>query len=138
MEFLKSANDYLNSNPWLNAIFLLLAIVSILASVIFYIKSRKSRIPTYIIRSINLVREHIKKIKSVEIQYLGNRVEDLTISKLMFWNAGKETIDSDDVANVDPIKIILINEAKILDAEILYQKNTANNFTIDILREIMK
>lgn len=134
MEIFKRITDYLNNNPWLNVIFLALALLSIIVSIILYIKSKKSRIPTYSVRSVNLIKENIKKIKSVEILYEGKKVENLTITKLALWNAGKETIDSKDVAQVNPIKIILKNGAKILDSEIIFQKNPSNNFTINIDR----
>jgi hypothetical protein len=132
MEIIKSINEFLTNNPWLNAIFLILAILGISISVILYIKSKRVRIPVYSIRSINLIKSKLRKIKSVEILYQGDKVDNLTISKLALWNAGKETINSQDVAKIEPLKISLKNNSIILDAEVLYQKNPANNFKICI------
>ena len=124
--------EYLDQNPWMNLIFLFLALISIIISVVLYIKSKKSRLPFYSIRSINLIKEKISKIKSVEILYEGNKVDNLTISKLAFWNSGKETIDANDVAKLNPVRIIPKHDKIILDSEILFTKNTSNNISIDL------
>lgn len=124
--------DFFNNNPVLNIVSLLLAIFGIVFTTYFYYKSKKSRIPIYIIRTINLVRENIKKIDTVEILYSGEKINNLSISKIAFWNAGKETISSDNISLSNPIKVVISDGFEILDTEILFQKNTANDFKVKI------
>ncbi|MEX2410640.1 MAG: hypothetical protein WD607_04590 [Candidatus Paceibacterota bacterium] len=58
-------------------------------------------------------------------------MNNISISKIAFFNNGQETIKNSDVAATDQIKITVPPEFRILDSEILYQKNKANNFRIE-------
>jgi len=107
-------------------------VVGFSVSLYFYTKSVKTKMPIYAIRTINLIRDNIRKISVVEILYSKNKINNLSITKIALWNGGKETINSDDVAPTVPVRVEIDKEYDILDAEILFQKNTANNFQIDI------
>ena len=63
--------------------------------------------PIYILRTVNLVRENVQKIDTVNILYAGNKVNNLSITKIAFWNDGKETINNSDVAQNNPIRLII-------------------------------
>lgn len=121
-----------NGNPILNVVSLLLAILGLVFTIYFYFKSKKSRNPTYIVRTINLIKENAQKIDTVSILYSGEKVKNLSISKIALWNDGKETIDSKDVALNNLVKIKIKDEFEFLDSEILYQKNKANDFKIQL------
>lgn len=71
---------------------------------------------------MNLVRENVQKIDTVNILYAGNKVDNLSITKIAFWNDGKETINNSDVAQNNPIRLIIDKDLYFLDAEIIYQK----------------
>ncbi len=131
-DVITSIYEFFNANPVFNLISLLLGLLGILLSFYFYFKSIKNRIPIYVIRTINLVKEKIQKIDTVKIMYSNREINNLSISKIAIWNDGKETINKNDVANSSPIKININNNFNILDAEILYQKNNANDFKIEI------
>ncbi|AWL09499.1 hypothetical protein HME7025_01646 [Aquirufa nivalisilvae] len=124
--------NFFNGNPALNIISLLLGVAGILFSFYFYFKSKRSKIPTFAIRTINLIRDKIQKIDTVEILYSGEKVNNLSISKIAIWNDGKETINKTDVASNNPLKIKIKDNFKFLDAKVLYQKNDANDFIIQI------
>lgn len=81
---------------------------------------------------MNLVRENVQKIDTVNILYAGNKVNNLSITKIAFWNDGKETINNSDVAQNNPIRLIIDKDCIFLDAEIIYQKNPSNDFNISI------
>lgn len=125
--------EFINQNPWLNVLFILLTLISIFLSFWFYFKSKKSKKPTYALRTFNLIKEKINKIDSVEIQYHNNRIDNLSISKLAIWNNGKETISSTDVSQNDPFLISIEKDFSILDCDILFEKNPANGFSINKL-----
>jgi hypothetical protein len=124
--------DFFNGNPVLNVVSLVLAILGLVFTIYFYFKSKKNRNPTYVVRTINLVRENVKKIDTVAILYSGEKVKNLSISKIALWNEGKETINSGDVALNNSIKIKIKDEFEFLDSEILFQKNSANDFRIQL------
>jgi len=114
----------------INIIFLSLTIFSLLLSYIFYIKSKKSRLPFFISRSFNLIWPQASKMEKLKVIYDDQKIESLTVTKLALWNKGKETIDSDDVAPIDPIRISVKNPYKILDTKVIYQTKVANNFRL--------
>lgn len=124
--------ELFNNNPLLNAFSLFLAILGIIFTTYFYFKSKRIRMPIYILRTVNLVRENVQKIDTVNILYAGNKVNNLSITKIAFWNDGKETINNSDVAQNNPIRLIIDKDCIFLDAEIIYQKNPSNDFNISI------
>ena len=54
--------NWLNNNQWLNLIFLILAILSIIISIYLYRKSRKNKKPLFDKRSINVISEDVKNL----------------------------------------------------------------------------
>jgi hypothetical protein len=132
MDFLQEIYTFFRGNPTLNIISLLLGISGLILSFYFYSKSKKSRKPVFIIRTINLIKESLNKIETVNILYGTNKIDNLSISKIAFWNDGRETINSTDIASLAPICVVISSEYEILDAEIIFQKNVANNFQISI------
>lgn len=121
---------WLGSNPWLAISSFFIAIVGIILAIGFYLKSRRLKIPCYSIRSINVVQDLISKFESLEIRYAGDAIENLTVTKLAFWNWGKETINSSDIASADPLLVRATEGYKILEAKVIYANNPANQFSI--------
>ncbi|MDR1346945.1 MAG: hypothetical protein LBJ63_00725 [Prevotellaceae bacterium] len=121
-----------SGNTIFNIVMFFVAVIALCCSFYFYKRSQTIKKPTYIIKTINLIRNNIKKIKSVEILYDGKNIKNLSVSKIALWNAGKETIRTEDVAQKKPIKIMIDNKSLILDAAIVFQKNEANNFGLFI------
>jgi hypothetical protein len=128
-------DKYIFNNPYMETIFLFLTIASIGLVVIFYLRSKRNKSPKYAIRSINLVEDFVNDLKSLEMKYNGEQINDLTVSKVAFWNKGRETIHKLDIAKADPIKIQAKDGFRILDAKIIYQKKSANLFTTNINQE---
>ncbi|NLI37127.1 MAG: hypothetical protein GX416_11535 [Bacteroidales bacterium] len=105
-----------------------MAILGIILSVYFYIKAKKKKRPTYIVKTNNLVKESVQRIRSIQILYEDKTIANLSATKILFWNDGNETIDHTDVAKTNPIKITIDQKYEILEADILYSKNKDNNF----------
>jgi len=134
---MNSILDFLNDNRWLNLIFLVLALGSILVSVYLFLKSRKRKIPTYLMKTFNLFKDKVATIEKVKITYSDNPIENLSITKVSIWNRGNDVINFSDVAPKNPIMIKASDKNEILDAQIVYNHNTNNNFHI-ILNEDKK
>lgn len=120
------------NNSYFNFISFIIAIIGIILSIYFFQKSKKSKKPMYLSRTINLVKENIHKIETVKITYNDSPISNLSITKIAFWNDGKETINITDIAHNDPIKIKINEDFQILDAEIIYKKKLSNDFNIKI------
>lgn len=129
---MENIKNFIEGNVIFNIVMFIIAIASIIITIYIYIRSRKDKKPTYIIRTINLIRDTIKNIDNVKILYKNDTINNLSISKIALWNDGKETINSADVAPIDPIKIAIKNEYDILYADFLYKKNEVNNFKYEI------
>lgn len=132
MILLISITTWLNNNQWLNLIFLFLALISIILTLIFYLKSKKKKQPIYTIKSFSLIREKLTKLKDVKITYKEEDIDNLTLTKIALWNKGNDTINSYDVAPKDWIRVEINNEYDILESEIIFIKKNANNFKIDL------
>jgi hypothetical protein len=77
-----------------------------------------------------LITDNVKKIEAIEIQFNGKRVQNLSLTHFALWNRGKDTINRQDVAPKDPLKILVVPPAELLAAEIMYTSNATNNFLI--------
>jgi hypothetical protein len=120
--------NYLNSGN----IGILLSIVFGLLAIYLYFIGKKQRKPTYIVRTIRLVSSKLKDIDNIKISYAGANIENLSISKIALWNAGKETINSADIPPTSPIKLEIEPKYEFLGANILYQKKVSNNFKLEM------
>ncbi len=126
-EILNNITQFLNGNIWFNIATLLIAIFGFIFTVVFYRKGKKTKKPTYTIVTNNLVRDSIKDIDSVQITYKGENIPNLSVSKVTFWNAGKDTIQKFDMSKNFPLKVTIKEGYRILDAKIIYQKNVASS-----------
>lgn len=120
------------ATPWFNAISMLLAVIGVLIGFIFYFRAKRVRLPTYAIRNFNIVKDKVERINEVEVCYQKDKIENLSISRIAIWNAGRETINPENMAPADLLRITSGDGVRILDVRILYEKNKANNFSLDI------
>lgn len=130
--FANIISDFLNENPYVTLIVFICTVASVVLALYFYYKSKKYRKPTYIVRTINLVNRNIKHKSVIDFLYLDQKINNISFTKIAFWNDGKDTINYSDIARSAQLKIETINDYKILDCKILYQKNTANDFKTTI------
>jgi hypothetical protein len=135
MELLDQFLKWLNSNPWLNLVFLFLSVFSIIISFYLFFKSKKRKIPTYLLKTFNLIRDRVNKIEEVKITYTNQQIKNFSITKAAIWNKGNEIINKTDIAPKDPIRLIIQDEYEILNAQITFVKNEANNFSISIAKD---
>jgi len=124
--------SFLNQNQWLNLIFLVLALISILISLFLFFLSKKEKSPLFNVKHLNLVKGHIRKLDRVKITYNNEEVKDLTLTRVSFWNQGKETIDKSDIAQADPLRVQLPEGSILLEASLDYVHNIVNNISIKL------
>lgn len=121
--------EYIDINVFTQILSLSIGIIGLFLAILFYRKGKKNKKPIFSIRSYNLVNELSGKIPKLEVLYSGNKINNLTISKIAFWNDGNGTIKNQDIAPADPIKILTDDKIEIFEAEIL-EKIDANNFEL--------
>lgn len=115
---------------WYNLIAITLAAASLVYGIVInYIQTKKKE-PVYWIHTTHMFREMVKDVKGLRILYNNNEVSDLSSTKFVFWNKGKDAIKQTDIASKNPIRITIDSEYEILDVFIDKFTNEDNNFTI--------
>ena len=106
-----------------------IAFISILLSVLAYIHSRRTQKPKYLISSASL-RNEVFENSTIKLRQGNRDIPCLTISKFALWNTGI-TLNKEDIAERDPIRITTNNEAEILEVQELYSEDQ-NNYRCEI------
>lgn len=130
MGLLSSLSELLVANPWLSVLSVIIAVFGVVVMIALYFRSKRVRLPCYAIRSINLVSDLVGTVEPLEMLYSGQPIENLTATRIAFWNAGRETIRREDIASAAPLTVRVKDGCEILDHKILYEKNTANRFSV--------
>jgi len=106
--------------------------IGVVVSYFFYRKSLRIKEPCWAIRSNNLIQGYSDKFERLRVTFNGEEVENLTITKVLFWNNGTDTIDRHDIETVNKLRIECKNKVKILDVKILACNNPSNQFDVTI------
>lgn len=122
--------DLVSSTKWSFLISSLFAIISIVLAIIFFIKGRKFKNPRYSIRSNSLIKNFTQQINGLNISYNNQPISSVTVSKIAFWNKGKETLNYSDFAEADPFEIC--SNSEILSASIIFSRNKTNSVSCKI------
>jgi hypothetical protein len=130
-------NQWLADNPWFAIVASVASLISIPLAFVLFVRGKRERKPCYAFRSFNLIRGVAKKIPEIQISYSGHGepIEQFTITRLVFWNDGRETINKQDIAKGEPLEIIGKEGVKILNANVISEKNPANQFECSLSRD---
>ncbi len=105
-------------------------IIGLALAIFFHRKSKIFKALKYVEDSRPLIQNSKSVHDDVEVTFKGNHQENLTVSRLTFWNSGRKTIDANDVATAAPITIVVPNEHEFLAARILYVTDEKTKITI--------
>ena len=114
------------------AVGLFLSLPGIVVAVVFYYRGRRIKLPCYATTSTNLVTDLVSRLDRLQILYADEPVPTLTATKVLFWNAGADTISRTDVPEGDPIVVRVGPGLRVLDATVLKVTNLVNRFETDI------
>jgi hypothetical protein len=122
--------DALN-NPLITLLSLALAVVSIVLACVFFHKSRRIKEPCWAVRSINLIKGYSARLRDLDVLFRGERVENLSISRIAFWNHGSDTINAADIPTKSPLQIT-VKDIRLLDIRILQTNHDSCNFSVEL------
>ena len=108
----------------------LASLIGVPLAIYFYLKSRRFKQLAYSFKSTSFVRDYQSKIPDLELFYKGSKVPNITLTRFVFWNSGRETINETDVAKTDELKLEIAEPAVLLNAEIIPPVRDANILTI--------
>ena len=111
---------------------IILGIAGLATGYIFYKKSLKIKQPMYIIRTNNLIQDSISQMSGLEVAYKGRFISNLSVSKVLFWNSGSETLDNQDIVKTNPLRIECAEDKNILDATVTASNNQSNQLAIEV------
>lgn len=117
--------DWLSS-PIATLIGLLAGLIGLILTIVFYFKSKRDKEPYWSIWTIGLFKNFSSTVEGLEAQYLGEKVKDLSISNVIFWNHGRLTINQSDLTEADPLRLELKGNRRILNATVLAVNNHAS------------
>jgi hypothetical protein len=105
-----------------------IALILTLIGIRLAVKYNREKLPFYSMRGFNLMKDYSSNLKNLEVLYERNKIDNLSITNLIFWNAGRETINNSDIVSSDPLRLICNGSGKFLDAKIIYSNNPSNKF----------
>lgn len=129
-------NDWLSNisgNPYFNLLSIIAGVIGVVTlplSIYLYLRQKRERKPRFDHRSYEIIENLSSKITGIDVTYGGNSIPNLTITKIAFWNVGRETITTSDIPEKEPLGVRFDEGTEILDSSVVYQSTEANNFSI--------
>jgi hypothetical protein len=117
------------ASPWVtHAVTLVIGIASAAVTIRYGMLRRLK----YRCKSFRLIVDSTTKLPELEVRYpgFGQPVENVTVSKVALWNAGRGTIKKGDVLGKDNLRITIDQKYVILSAGIVQQENHLNAFEV--------
>lgn len=106
-------------------------IIGIPLSTYFYFKSKKEKMLRFEIKSNNIFKDFESIIGNVKVTCDDKSISTLTITSILMWCDGKETIYDKDIATQMPLIVKAKDGKEILEAKIVSCNNQANNITLE-------
>lgn len=122
--------ESLSTNPVVTLGSFILAVLGIILAIVFYIRSQKNKTPCFEGSSNTLIEGLHKSLDGLEIHYKGQSQERITVTKIVFWNAGKDTIDSSDLVELDQLRVATPKSIDILDIKIIDVSSSSNSVSL--------
>jgi hypothetical protein len=107
-----------------------IGLISLSLAITFFLLGRRARLkgPTWAVRSNNLVRGFASSLPDLEILFRNEKVETLTVTRIAFWNRGRATIDANDIAPADPLRIATLGNSRLLDVKVVQINSGPSKF----------
>jgi hypothetical protein len=122
--------DSLANNPLISIGSLALGMLGVLLAIVFYIRAQKNKTPCFDYSNNTLIEGLHKALDGLEVRYKGVSQERITITKVVFWNDGRETIDRQDLVQKDPLRIVCPNNLEVLDVQVVSDNADLNSIVV--------
>lgn len=115
--------------PWIIAMIVGVGFgTATVASLVVAIRSRRIRRLSWSIRSNTLIRGRQPTLPDLTIRYRNQQLDNLTVSGVIFWNDGNQTIDRTDIADNDPLRVETAGGVKLLAVNVLASTSDPSPF----------
>ena len=107
-----------------------LAVLGIVASIYFGVRSKRIKRITYYRQTKRLILPGDRIKPELHVFYASKEIDNISVSLYTLWNSGNETLQSDDIVSSKPIEILVDESGEILDAQIVKQSEDSCDFNI--------
>lgn len=125
-----STINTLASNPWITLGGFIIGALGLVLAIVFYFKSKKDRIPCYVVSSNTLIEGIDKALDGLQLLYKGQPQSRISVTKIAIWNDGRETIDRNDFVLANPVRVLCPPVLDILDVRVSQVSSEANPVNI--------
>lgn len=111
--------------------------LGVLFSIAIGVYQKKDRKPYCAVRNFVIIGNAKITVEGLKIHFAGygSDIDNLSIARLAFWNAGKEPIRNTDITTSDPLTIAPLGNAKMLGVSVLQCNNVASKVAVAVRRE---
>ncbi|MDC8772088.1 hypothetical protein [Roseateles albus] len=134
----ESTINALASNPWVTLGGFIIGALGLVLAIVFYAKSKKDRLPFYEVSTSTLIDGVDKALDGLQLYYKEQLQSRITVTKIVLWNDGRETIDKNDLAELDPVRVSCSSGTDILDIQVTQISSVANAVRIGESSEFNK
>lgn len=124
--------EKLMESPFAWAFLSIITIVSLGYSMICNHRNKEKLEFSYCLKSNSLIRKKKSKFEKLSIEYDGQQIDDLCVSKFTVWNSGNKTINCTDIVESKELTVSVNNECRVLDVELIACSEKTNNFLVEI------
>lgn len=120
--------EQLATSPALAFTSFVLGVISLIAGFVFFFKGRRERYARYQFITSVIVQGGSDHPDGLTFAFKGIPQQQVAVTKILFWNAGRETIRRSDMTNEDPLKLT-VEGVEILDAQVVESSAASCVFT---------
>lgn len=112
---------------WVGSLIGVIGILVGVAGLLLFRASKSRPNPAFQIDALRLIQQRDHELPDeVSISYKGRPVQRLTKTRLIFWNAGSDTLRASEVVEADPLRIVFEPGSEILRADIVRASRPIN------------
>ena len=101
-----------------------------IVGILITIKLTRRKKPMWYFRMNRLFQKGISEIDGLNITYKNQAVINLASVYFAFWNDGKDTIKTGDIA--EPLRITTLSTRPIYDAQVVFSTKQSNSFEVSL------
>ena len=109
--------------------------ISIFAAYYFYKRSTRKKEVLYTKVNVKISQNYNKEISDSVSKHKDKSVDNIIVTRYLLWNNSSQAIRQNDIAPRDPLQFSVTSGYEILDAKIIYPKNSLNGFMLSDLKK---
>jgi hypothetical protein len=113
-----------------NSVAIAIGLIGIAATVVVYLLTRRVKRPRWSVHTVDLVTKRTAQLQGLSVTFKGKPVSDLSVSRVVLFNAGLEPIRREDIAPAAPLALEVPTDVQMLDATLVKANNKVNRMGV--------